>query len=101
MIKPVIEQGADELFVGSGYATAAMTFHHFQQLRDNYLITGHLIVGMTVQIGLSLSNYRGFQDLTMIWLVYLNAVILWSHRRCIQTTPAAVGRRCEICEGWL
>lgn len=64
LINPVVKQDADELFVVSGYATAAMAFHHFQQLlKNDRSIKVHLIVGMTVQDGLSLSNHRGFQDL--------------------------------------
>ena len=64
LINPVVEQGANELFVVSGYATAAMAFHHFQQLyEDEFSLKVHLIVGMAVQDGLSLSNHRGFQNL--------------------------------------
>lgn len=63
LIKPAVE-GADKLYIVSGYASAAMAFHHIQKLHDNrYDIDVHLIVGMTVQDGLSLSNHRAFQKL--------------------------------------
>lgn len=63
LIKPVI-QGADKLLIVSGYATSAMAFHHLEQLRNKKKsIEIKLIVGMTIQDGLSLSNHRGFQQL--------------------------------------
>ena len=63
LIKPALA-GADRLFIVSGYASAAMTFHHFVKLRKSgSSINIHLIVGMTAQDGLSLSNHRGFQKL--------------------------------------
>jgi hypothetical protein len=64
LIEPV-RRGADTLFVVSGYATAAMTFHHFESLRKSLgkLVKINLIVGMCPYDGLSLSNHRAFQQL--------------------------------------
>lgn len=56
--------GANDLYVVSGYASAAMTFRHVQKLRtDGININLHLIVGMTARGGLSQANHRGFQKL--------------------------------------
>lgn len=64
LIDPV-KNGADTLYVVSGYATAAMTFHHFESLRKNQgkQIKINLIVGMCPSDGLSLSNHKAFQQL--------------------------------------
>ena len=63
LLQPV-RDGANRLFIVSGYATAAMTFHHFETIRQmNSDISISLIVGMTPQDGLSLSNHRAFQKL--------------------------------------
>ncbi|MDX9865580.1 MAG: NgoFVII family restriction endonuclease, partial [Anaerolineaceae bacterium] len=57
LIQPA-QKGANQLFVVSGYASAAMTFHHFKILEElNYFVKISLIVGMTIQDGLSLSNH--------------------------------------------
>ena len=57
-------QGANKLFIVSGYASAAMAFHHIEELhKQNHDATVHLVIGMTVHDGLSLSNHRGFQKL--------------------------------------
>lgn len=58
------KDGADKLFIVSGYATSAMAFHHLQDLKSiNEEIVVKLIVGMCPSDGLSLSNHRGFQKL--------------------------------------
>lgn len=63
LLQPV-RNGGNNLFIVSGYATAAMTFHHLDTVRQmNGTISIHLIVGMTAQDGLSLSNHRAFQKL--------------------------------------
>ncbi len=64
LIDPV-KNGADTLYVVSGYATAAMTFHHFDSLKKEYRkqIRINLIVGMCPYDGLSLSNHKAFQQL--------------------------------------
>ncbi len=64
LIQPAID-GADKLFIVSGYASAAMTFHHFEKLKNaGRSVQIRLIVGMTAQDGVSLSNHRAFQKLT-------------------------------------
>jgi len=67
LIDPV-RNGADTLYVVSGYATAAMTFHHFESLKKNYgkQIEINLIVGMCSNDGLSLSNHKAFQQLSSV-----------------------------------
>lgn len=63
LIQPA-QEGANQLFIVSGYASAAMTFHHFKRLEEiNTSIKVSLIVGMTVQDGLSLSNHTAFKKL--------------------------------------
>jgi hypothetical protein len=60
-----IAVGADTLYVISGYATAAMAFHHLEyskaKLGKNIRIK--LLVGMCPYDGLSLSNHKAFQHL--------------------------------------
>ena len=67
LIDPV-KNGADRLYVVSGYATAAMTFHHLETLKRNYRkqIKINLIVGMCPYDGLSLSNHKAFQQLVAV-----------------------------------
>ena len=67
LIDPV-KNGADTLYVVSGYATAAMTFHHFESLKKNHgkQIKINLIVGMCPYDGLSLSNHKAFQQLASV-----------------------------------
>jgi HKD family nuclease len=67
LIEPV-KNGADILYVVSGYATAAMTFHHFDYLKKNHSkqIEINLIVGMCPYDGLSLSNHKAFQQLASL-----------------------------------
>jgi len=64
LIDPV-RDGADTLYVVSGYATAAMAFHHFESSKINFgkQIKINLIVGMCPYDGLSLSNHKAFQHL--------------------------------------
>ncbi len=63
LIEPALN-GANNLYIVSGYATVAMTFHHFQALRNqNIEINAYLIIGMTPQDGLSQGNHQGFQKL--------------------------------------
>ncbi len=55
-----LRQGADELLVVSGYATAAMAFRHISEaktIRDNIRVG--LIVGMCPVDGLTVGNHRG------------------------------------------
>ncbi len=66
LIDPV-NNGADTLNVVSGYATAAMTFHHFDTLKKaGKQIKINLIVGMCPYDGISLSNHRAFQQLMSV-----------------------------------
>jgi hypothetical protein len=58
------QNGANKLYIVSGYATAAMAFHHLQSLRqNNYQVSVELIIGMSASDGLSESNHKGFQKL--------------------------------------
>ena len=67
LIDPV-RNGADRLFVVSGYATAAMTFHHLETIKRDIGKQVHinLIVGMCPYDGMSLSNHKAFQQLAAI-----------------------------------
>lgn len=63
LLNPV-KQGANILYVVSGYASAAMGLHHLQAILpadDRILI--RLIVGMCPQDGLAESNHKAFQQL--------------------------------------
>lgn len=64
LVRPA-KDGANRLYIVSGYATAAMAFHHLQFLQQNncQISSVELIVGMSVMEGLSESNHRGFQQL--------------------------------------
>lgn len=63
LVQPV-NQGANTLYVISGYATAAMAFHHLQFLKSqNHRIKVNLIVGMCSIEGLPQSNHKAFQEL--------------------------------------
>jgi len=63
LVRPVAN-GADRLAIVSGYATAAMAFHHLERMRkEGMAVKIELILGMCVQDGLSLSNHRGFQKI--------------------------------------
>lgn len=63
LVDPVAQNGANKLYVVSGYATSAMAFHHLENLRQRDIeIQIKLIVGMCGQDGLSESNHKGFQQ---------------------------------------
>lgn len=63
LIEPV-RDGANRLLIISGYATAAMAFHHLDIVRRmDADIQIELIVGMCPSDGLSVSNHRGFREL--------------------------------------
>jgi len=63
LINPA-KQGADELCIVSGYATAAMAFHHLSELKKiNNEIKVNLIVGMTASDGISANNDKAFKHL--------------------------------------
>lgn len=54
----------NELLIVSGYATAAMSFHHLNQLRELSRMTRiHLIVGMSKRDGIDLVNHNTFIQL--------------------------------------
>ncbi len=60
LIKPVME-GANELNIISGYATASMASRHLEQitkLSENIKIK--LVVGMTLKDGIAMGNHSGF-----------------------------------------
>lgn len=60
LIEPV-RQGADELNIISGYATASMVSRHLEELTSiNPNIKIKLIIGMTIKDGIAYSNHRGF-----------------------------------------
>lgn len=67
LVEPV-RNGADRLYIVSGYATAAMTFHHFETVKKSVgkQIHINLIVGMCPYDGLSLSNHKAFQQLATV-----------------------------------
>jgi hypothetical protein len=57
-------EGANKLYIVSGYATAAMAFHHLDSLtNEKKNIKIALLVGMCPNDGLSLSNHRAFRQL--------------------------------------
>ncbi|NLK00344.1 MAG: NgoFVII family restriction endonuclease [Clostridia bacterium] len=60
-----VRDGADELYIVSGYATSAMAFHHLKKIEECGLAEGsvNLIVGMTSLDGISIDNHKGFQSL--------------------------------------
>ena len=63
LIDPV-DEGANILRIISGYATAAMAFHHIHDLklhRNDFKVS--LLVGMCPIDGLSVSNHRGFKSI--------------------------------------
>jgi hypothetical protein len=58
------QNGANKLYVVSGYATAAMAFRHLKNLKkNNHAVEVELIVGMSPVDGLSKINHKGFQEL--------------------------------------
>ncbi len=63
LLKPAVH-GANHLYIVSGYATAAMAFHHMHQLNEEgYDIKLNLVVGMCPKDGISISNHSGFKKL--------------------------------------
>jgi len=61
LIDPVL-RGADQLYIVSGYATAAMAFHHLETIRNlKRRIKVDLLVGMCPLDGLPLTNHKAFQ----------------------------------------
>jgi hypothetical protein len=63
LVEPA-KNGADKLYIVSGYATATMASYHLEFIRDiGKEISIELIVGMCPLDGLSLSNHRAFQQL--------------------------------------
>ena len=63
LLSPV-RQRADTLYIVSGYASATMAHRHFRELqRFRRPVKVELIVGMTVQDGLSAKDHQGFRDL--------------------------------------
>ena len=63
LIQPA-HNGANKLYVVSGYATSAMAFRHLETLKENnHEIEVELIVGMSPVEGLSQTNHKGFQEL--------------------------------------
>ncbi len=63
LVDPV-EQGADVLYIVSGYASATMAYRHLQRLKAFKTdIKIELIVGMAVQDGISAKDHNGFQEL--------------------------------------
>jgi len=64
LINPALS-GCNNLHIVSGYATAAMAFHHIQTLlKKNLDVSIHLLIGMCPQDGLSETNHRAFQQLS-------------------------------------
>ncbi len=63
LIEPVRE-GADKLFVVSGYASPAMAFNHMHRLKDQRLnVEIELIVGLCSRGGLRRSHHLAFKKL--------------------------------------
>jgi hypothetical protein len=63
LVEP-IRNGADHLYIVSGYATAAMAFHHMNYVQKNvHNINLDLVVGMCPYDGLTISNHKGFKKL--------------------------------------
>jgi len=73
------EQNVDTLNIISGYATAAMAFHHLQQLHDiGKEIKINLLVGMTSYDGLAESNHRGFNQVLLDYPRFFNCSYIYS-----------------------
>lgn len=63
LVNPMLD-GAGELCVVSGFATAAMAFRHMQYAKkNNRNIKVNLLVGMCPSAGMSVSNHHGFKKL--------------------------------------
>jgi len=64
LLNPLQNPELNKLLVVSGYATAAMSFHYLNDLRQKSKnIEIQLIVGMALKDGLTLSNHNGFKKL--------------------------------------
>lgn len=65
LINP-IKEGAEKLYVISGYATASMASTHLSRVKEklNREISLNLIVGMSPVDGISRSDHNGFLELT-------------------------------------
>lgn len=64
LLRPPEKEGLNNLYIVSGYATSAMSFHHLSELHEKYRdINIHLIVGMTAKDGISKSNHEGFKSI--------------------------------------
>lgn len=64
LIAPLQNPEVNKLLIVSGYATAAMSFHHLNYLSEQSKnIKIQLIVGMTLKDGLALGNHKGFTKL--------------------------------------
>jgi len=61
LLKPAFN-GANEIFIVSGYASFLMASHHIEKLNKKD-IKINLIVGMTSRDGLSRTNHQGFKSL--------------------------------------
>lgn len=57
--------GANQLYIVSGYASAAMVFHQYEETNtDENLLNLHLIIGMAGREGISLADHEGFRLLS-------------------------------------
>lgn len=67
LVEP-IRNGADTLYIVSGYSTAAMAFHHLESSKKDCgkQIKINLVIGMCPYDGLSLSNHKAFQHITKV-----------------------------------
>ena len=65
LIEPLLSSDYNRLIIISGYATAAMAFHHLNDLKNNHSkdVEIDLIVGMTPKDGITASNHIGFKKL--------------------------------------
>jgi hypothetical protein len=64
LLNPLKNPELNKLLVVSGYATAAMSFHYLNDLRQKSKnIEIQLIVGMALKDGLTSSNHNGFKKL--------------------------------------
>jgi hypothetical protein len=77
LIKPC-QEGADNLKIISGYASATMAYSHLKDLSERKLkVKINLLVGMCPTDGVSLSNHQGFQS-----IVNSHAKAFKSHFMC-------------------
>jgi len=64
LLDPLQDPELNKLLIVSGYATAAMSFHYLNDLRQKSKnIEIQLIVGMALKDGLTSSNHNGFKKL--------------------------------------